>query len=217
MLGDHTPSGGLRGGKYSLFEAGTKVPFVAYWKDKIKSGVSDQIISQIDLFNSISKMIDSDIKTEDGNDFSNLILNNTGKGRNDLVIEAMGRTAYRNKEWVMIPPYKGRKIAKNVQIELGNSTDYMLFNLEKDPYQKNNLAKEKPEKFKFMISCFDIIKRYLFFLGMSFLYKPYNLSNFTWFYPSCNYNHVFIWNHNYVIPSKSSSIEDIFRNSLPVS
>ena len=160
MLGDHTPSGGLRGGKYSLFEAGTKVPFVAYWKDKIKSGVSDQIISQIDLFNSISKMIDSDIKTEDGNDFSNLILNNTGKGRNDLVIEAMGRTAYRNKEWVMIPPYKGRKIAKNVQIELGNSTDYMLFNLEKDPYQKNNLAKEKPEKLKFMISSFDKIKRY---------------------------------------------------------
>ena len=160
MLGEHTPSGGLRGGKYSLFEAGTRVPFIVHWKDKIKAGVSEQIISQIDLFNSISKMIGSDIRTKDGKDLSNLILNNAGEGRNELVIEAMGKTAYRNKEWVMIPPYKGRKIAKNVQIELGNSADYMLFDLERDPYQINNLAKKKPEKLKFMISSFEKIKKY---------------------------------------------------------
>ena len=29
-LGDHDPFGGLRGGKYSLFEAGTRVPFITY-------------------------------------------------------------------------------------------------------------------------------------------------------------------------------------------
>lgn len=160
MLGEHTPSGGLRGGKYSLFEAGTRVPFITYWKDKIKAGVSDQVVSQIDLFNTVSKMIDSDFRTKDGKDLSNLILNNTGEGRNELVIEAMGRTAYRYKEWVMIPPYKGRKIAKNVQIELGNSSEYMLFDLERDPYQKDNLAKKNPEKLKFMISNFDKIKKY---------------------------------------------------------
>ncbi|MEO9662328.1 MAG: sulfatase-like hydrolase/transferase, partial [Maribacter dokdonensis] len=34
-LGEHTPAGGLRGGKYSLFEAGTRVPFSVYWKGKI--------------------------------------------------------------------------------------------------------------------------------------------------------------------------------------
>ena len=56
-LGDHTPSGGLRGGKYSLFEAGTRVPFIAYWKEKIKPNVSNEIISQIDLFNSISTIV----------------------------------------------------------------------------------------------------------------------------------------------------------------
>ena len=37
-LGNHKPSGGLRGGKYSLFEAGTKVPFISYWKGKINPG-----------------------------------------------------------------------------------------------------------------------------------------------------------------------------------
>ena len=34
-LGDHDPFGGLRGGKYSLFEAGTRVPFITYWKGKL--------------------------------------------------------------------------------------------------------------------------------------------------------------------------------------
>ena len=35
-LGNHRPNGPLRGGKYSLLEAGTRVPFFVYWKDKIK-------------------------------------------------------------------------------------------------------------------------------------------------------------------------------------
>ena len=51
-------------------------------------------------------------------------------------------------------------MAKNVQIELGNSSEYMLFDLERDPYQKDNLAKKNPEKLKFMISNFDKIKKY---------------------------------------------------------
>ena len=33
--GNHTATGVLRGGKYSLFEAGTRVPFMMYWKGKI--------------------------------------------------------------------------------------------------------------------------------------------------------------------------------------
>ena len=94
-LGDHTPSGGLRGGKYSLFEAGTKVPFIAYWKGKIKSGISNKIISQIDLFNSISAIVGADYRSKDGIDLSKLITDNQGKGREDLILEASTRTAYR--------------------------------------------------------------------------------------------------------------------------
>ena len=94
-LGEHTPSGGLRGGKYSLFEAGSKVPFIAYWKGRIKPNVSNEIISQIDLLNSISTIVDIDYKSKDGVDLSNLILNNEGKGRKELIVEASTRTAYR--------------------------------------------------------------------------------------------------------------------------
>jgi arylsulfatase A-like enzyme len=156
MIGDHNPSGGLRGGKYSLFEAGTRVPFITYWKGKIKSGVSNEIISQLDIFNSISEIVGSEFKSNDGLNLSNLIINNQGKGRDELILEATTRTAYRNKNWVMIPPYNGQKINKNVDIELGNSKDFMLFNLNEDPFQDNNLAKKEPEKLKQMLS--DFIK-----------------------------------------------------------
>jgi len=158
MIGDHNPSGGLRGGKYSLFEAGTRVPFITYWKGKINSGVSNEIISQLDLFNSISEIVDSKFKSNDGLNLSNLIINNQGKGRDELILEATTRTAYRNKNWVMIPPYNGQKINKNVDIELGNSKDFMLFNLDEDPFQKNNLAKKEPDKLNQMISDFVKIR-----------------------------------------------------------
>ena len=157
-LGDHTPSGGLRGGKYSLFEAGTRVPFITYWKGKIKPGVSNEIISQVDLFNSISVLVGSKYQSIDGNDFSQLLINNKGKGRDELIIEASTRTAFRKGDWVMIPPYKGPEVSKNVNIELGNSLNFMLYNLKEDPSQKNNLSVINEDKLKEMISSFIEIR-----------------------------------------------------------
>jgi len=157
-LGDHTPKGGLRGGKYSLFEAGTRVPFISYWKGKIKPGISNEIISQIDLLNSISKLVGLEYRSKDGIDFLDLILNNKGKGREELILEASTRTAYRKGDWVMIPPYKGQSIAKNVNIELGNSLDFKLYNLKDDPSQKNDLSKIEDKKLKEMIEGFVKIR-----------------------------------------------------------
>ena len=60
-IGNHDPKGGLRGGKYSLFEAGTNVPFICYWKGEIKPNVSDELICQIDLFKSIAALVSEKI------------------------------------------------------------------------------------------------------------------------------------------------------------
>jgi arylsulfatase A-like enzyme len=157
-LGDHTPAGVLRGGKYSLFEAGTKVPFMAYWKGKIVPNVSNKIISQIDILNSLSKIVGSDYQSSDGKDLSELILNNEGEGRKELILEATTRTAYRNGNWTMIPPYNGPAMNKNVNIEYGNSLEFQLYNLKNDPSQQNNLAKSQPEKLKEMLSNFVKIR-----------------------------------------------------------
>ena len=156
-LGDHTPAGRLRGGKYSLFEAGTRVPFITYWKGKTKPQVSDEIVSQIDFLNSFSSLLGSDIKSRDGVDLSGVFFNNIGNGRDNLVIEAVKRTALRSGNWAMIPPYNGPEKNTNVNIELGNSKEYKLYNLENDLSQKNNLAKSNPEKLQEMINLYNEI------------------------------------------------------------
>ena len=156
-LGDHTPAGRLRGGKYSLFEAGTRVPFITYWKGKTKPQVSDEIVSQIDFLNSFSSLLGSDIKSRDGVDLSGVFFNNIGNGRDNLVIEAVKRTALRSGNWAMIPPYNGPEKNTNVNIELGNSKEYKLYNLENDLSQKNNLAESNPEKLQEMINLYNEI------------------------------------------------------------
>jgi arylsulfatase A-like enzyme len=58
-LGDHKPWGPLRGGKYSLFEAGTRVPFITCWKGRITPEVSDALVCQVDLLSSIARLVGS--------------------------------------------------------------------------------------------------------------------------------------------------------------
>ena len=52
---------------------------MAYWKGKIVPNVSNKIISQIDILNSLSKIVGSDYQSSDGKDLSELILNNEGE------------------------------------------------------------------------------------------------------------------------------------------
>lgn len=157
-LGDHTPSGPLRGGKYSLFEAGTRVPFVAFWKGKIEPTESDAIVSHVDLFSSLAKLAGSETRVPDSRDLLEVLMGTSRQGREELVLEASSRTAMRKGDWVMIPPYKGPAINKTVNIELGNSPEYQLYNLREDIGQQNNLAEQEPEKLQEMIKAYEVIR-----------------------------------------------------------
>jgi arylsulfatase A len=46
----------LRGGKYSVYEGGTRTPFISYWKGKIQPGVSDELVCTMDLAASFAAM-----------------------------------------------------------------------------------------------------------------------------------------------------------------
>jgi len=157
-LGGHTPAGPLRGGKYSLFEAGTRVPLITCWKGKIKPAVSDAIVSHLDLLSSLSKLVGSETRVPDSQDFLDVLMGTSQQGREELVLEATSRTALRKGDWVMIPPYKGPAVNKSVNIELGNSPQYQLFNLKDDIGQQKNLAKSEPEKLQEMIKTFENIR-----------------------------------------------------------
>lgn len=159
-LGNHKPNGALRGGKYSLFDGGTRVPFFTYWKGHIKPGKSDAVVCQMDLLASLASLVGSkETKLSDSQNLLNDFLGKTQKGRESLVLEANSKTLVRKGDWIMIPPYKGSpKMNKEVNIEMGPSDDYQLYNTKNDIGQKNNLAKGNPEKLKEMIVTFEKLR-----------------------------------------------------------
>ncbi len=157
-LGNHTPAGPLRGGKYSLFEAGTRVPFVTYWKGKIQPGVSDALVTQVDLLASLSALVGSTETGIDGQNLLDTFLGKSQKGRKSFILEATSRTALRSGDWAMIPPYKGPAVQKQVNIELGNSSEYQLYNIKEDPGQQANLATSNPEKLEEMKRIYEQIR-----------------------------------------------------------
>jgi len=157
-LGNHKPNGPLRGGKYSLLEAGTRVPFFTYWKGQIKPLVSDALVCQIDLLESIAKLVNVDVENTDSQELLDVFIGKSAKGRTSLVIEANTKTAFRQGDWMMIPPYPGDSILEEVNIEMGNDKEFQLYNLKKDIGQKNNLAKAQPKKLKELIKNFELIR-----------------------------------------------------------
>ena len=157
-LGNHKPNGPLRGGKYSLLEAGTRVPFFTYWKGQIKPLVSDALVCQIDLLESIAKLVNVDVKSTDSQELLDVFTGKSNKGRTNLVIEANTKTAFRQGDWIMIPPYSGDPILEEVNIEMGNDKEFQLYNLKKDIGQKNNLAKAQPKKLKELMKNFELIR-----------------------------------------------------------
>ena len=58
----------------------------------------------------------------------------------------------------MIPPYNGPAVNNQVNIELGNSSEFQLYNLKDDIGQQNNLATTNPEKLQELITIFKEIR-----------------------------------------------------------
>lgn len=156
-VGDHKPAGPLRGGKYSLFEAGTRVPFLTYWKGRIKPGVSGALVSQLDLLTSLAGLVGSDKTGPDSENLMNVFLGESEEGRDEVVLEATGRTAFRQGDWAMIPPHDGAALNKQVNIELGNDNEYQLYNLKDDIGQQINLAATDTVKLAEMKSAYKKI------------------------------------------------------------
>ena len=148
LLGNHRPWGDFRGGKYSNFEAGTRVPFVVNWPAKIKQQVSDALVSHIDIFASLSRLIGKTVPTNaapDSRNQLNVLLGKDLKGR-DYIIEQAGALSISTSEWKYITPGNGSAYNKLTNTELGNSKEAQLYNLHLDKGEQKNLAAENPAK-----------------------------------------------------------------------
>jgi arylsulfatase A-like enzyme len=159
-LGGHTPSGPLRGGKYSAFDAGTRVPFIVRWPDRVKQGESDALMCQIDFLSSLASLsgqkLDGDAAPDSFNVLSALI-GKSSSGRDHLV-EHAGTLSLIKGYWKYIEPSDGAKIARNVNIELGNDPQPQLYNLENDLGERHNLAVKHPEIVKELATLLEKIR-----------------------------------------------------------
>jgi arylsulfatase A-like enzyme len=150
-LNGHTPAGVLRGGKYSLFEGGTRVPLLVSWPGKTKQKVSDALISQVDFMASFSKLLNVEIEGNtavDSEDVLNTLLGKTDQGRTVLVEQGILSLGIVKGNWKYIEPNKGPALNKVTNIELGNSLQPQLYDLKNDIGEKNNLADKYPEVVK---------------------------------------------------------------------
>lgn len=145
LLGDHKPNGPFRGGKYSLFEGGTRVPFFIYWKGHIQPRVSDALISQLDLLASFAEIIDQPVPGGlDTENHLDLFMGKPGEGREDFIVEATGRMAFRKGGYALVPPFTGEE-RNETGNELGIVKDFTLYDLKSDPTQMKDVTKAKPE------------------------------------------------------------------------
>ncbi len=149
-LNGHTPSGPLRGGKYSAFEGGTRVPTLLRWPARVKPGVTDALVSQIDLLASFANLTGQAVpqrEAPDSRDQLSAWLGETKTDREYVVEHAVSGTLSLVKgNWKYIEPSQGVKIIKNTNTETGADPQPQLYNLTTDLGERQNVADQHPDK-----------------------------------------------------------------------
>ncbi|HWV74375.1 MAG TPA: arylsulfatase [Pseudosphingobacterium sp.] len=146
----HMPAGPLRGGKYSIFEGGTRVPFIVGGAGVAKGVTSDALICQIDLLASVADMLGLAVPSGEAFDSQALwdtFIGKDKRGRSHL-IEHAGSLGVIKGNWKYIEPSNGRAYAKLTDTELGNAPQPQLYDLSKDIGEKNNVANTNPNVVK---------------------------------------------------------------------
>lgn len=150
LNGHHKMAGPLRGGKYSLFEGGTRVPFIVRWPNGIAKGNSEALINQVDLYATFAALTGQPLSEMEAPDSHNLLDALTGKtqeGRHDMVLEGMQyKKVYRDKQYAYIPPHDDDFICQYTGNEKGNTSKPQLYDLHDDIGQLKNLAPSMTDK-----------------------------------------------------------------------
>ena len=136
---DHGSCGDLKGFKAGLFEGGHRVPFIVSWPGKIKNGVSDNLISSVDVMATLATLVDYKLSDDMGEDSFNILPHFYGATddiRATLIHQHYnGQLALREGDWVYFKDH--------------------LYNLKDDLYQDDNLIASQPERAEKMQKLLD--------------------------------------------------------------
>lgn len=152
----HHPSYIYRGHKADIYEGGHRVPFIVSWRDRIKkSFTTNEIICSTDFMASAAEIAGLTLPENAGEDsYSFLPIISQRKYRQPLREATVhhsidGRFAIRRGDWKLIVwPGSGGWSFPRTQEDLRDLPDMQLFNLAEDPFERENVVQERPEKVK---------------------------------------------------------------------
>ena len=149
LLGKHKPAGDLRGGKYSSFEGGTRVPGILSWPGTVKPGIMDELLCQVDMMATFSKFLKVKLPSDaapDSENHLNAWFNIGGRGRKLLVLQNVyNNLSIEDGKWKFIAPGKGAAINVATNTELGILNQDQLYDLSTDIGEKLNVAGQNPQ------------------------------------------------------------------------
>lgn len=152
LLDGHSPTGGLRGGKYSCFEGGTRVPLVVRWPGRVPAGeVSEALVSQIDWLASLAGLTGARIPRGSAPDSRlqlRALLGREGEGAPYVIEQASNHAlSVRTARWKYIEPSEGKpRIPWGPDIETGYLREPQLFDQATEPgrLETENVAASHP-------------------------------------------------------------------------
>ncbi len=151
-LGDHLPAGPFKGGKYNVFEGGTRTPFIASWPAQIPAGtVSDEMVTTIDFATSLAKLANVEVPADaflDSLDVLDAFLAKPGAKGREYVLQqdnGTGNYGFRVGKWKLVRLVTGGSTNVNLRRVRTPQKRLQLFDLEQDPGESNDLSESNPE------------------------------------------------------------------------
>lgn len=148
---DHRANGPWRGQKADIWEGGHRVPFIARWPGVIPSGrISEETISLVDLFATISAISNIPIPDSAGEDSWNILPALTGSAdfsRGPIVMHSYrGTFAIRDGRWKLILGRGSGGFSSPITVypEPGEPVG-QLYDLIQDPVESTNLYADLPD------------------------------------------------------------------------
>ncbi len=159
--GKHRAAGPYAGGKYSVYEGGTRTPFITRWKGRISPATSAEMVCTIDRPASLAALgaaaVPGGACLDSFNVLDALLGKKDARGRDHLVQQNNGNNgtyALKVGDWKLHRYDKKTARNKVVEKKLANTKvpRYLLFNLSEDRRERKNLYGEKPEVAKKMVA-----------------------------------------------------------------
>ncbi|MDB4331852.1 sulfatase-like hydrolase/transferase [bacterium] len=147
--GNHRPAGPYRGGKYNVYEGGTRTPFITRWPGTIPSGESDAMVCTIDLAASCAALANAKMPEEaclDSFDVLDALLGKkNAQGRDHLVQQdngTGGNYGLRVGNWKLLRHDSKRTKNTELRLKPRQVAPYTLYDLSNDPGERTNVIKD---------------------------------------------------------------------------